>query len=344
MFWAGWPPNGAPWATPSTFFSDARKASVMDLLDRYLANVALLLPTKSRADILAELRDILLSQQEEREETLGRPLRPLEQEALIKDFGHPLVVAGRYRGDRQLIGPAVYPFWLFSIQVGAAIILCITVLLAILHGLQAHRIATAIPWIFSRLVNGLTILVGITTIIFWVIERLNLTGWLNQWWTPSKMPVVTPKRKSWFELAVEVVFGAVFILIWAGIAPVPLTYWAGPNHQVHLALGPIFGQLYLPILGVAIGRLLANMLELTQLGTGVFRQGFSLIVSLAGVVVVGLLLAGGPWIDITGLPEPADQARAGIELGLGIALICALLGSIIETGWEAIKLWRLTHD
>jgi hypothetical protein len=39
----------------------------MDLLDRYLAAVAALLPKTQREDIVAELRDILLNQMEEKE-------------------------------------------------------------------------------------------------------------------------------------------------------------------------------------------------------------------------------------------------------------------------------------
>ena len=46
----------------------------MDLVERYLAAVARELPEAQRDDIVAELRDILLSQFEEKEAELGRPL------------------------------------------------------------------------------------------------------------------------------------------------------------------------------------------------------------------------------------------------------------------------------
>jgi hypothetical protein len=66
----------------------------MDLLDRYLAAVAALLPKTQREDIVAELRDILLNQMEEKEAELGRPLTAKEREAVLKAFGHPIAVAG----------------------------------------------------------------------------------------------------------------------------------------------------------------------------------------------------------------------------------------------------------
>ena len=65
----------------------------MDMLDRYLAAVAALLPKAQREDIVAELRDLLLNRIEEKEEALGRPLTEKEREAVLKDFGHPVAVA-----------------------------------------------------------------------------------------------------------------------------------------------------------------------------------------------------------------------------------------------------------
>ena len=82
-----------------------------DLVDRYLAAVSRQLPEKQRADITAELRDLLLSQFEAKEEELDRPLTLDETEALLKDFGHPMAVAGRYRKVQYLIGPDIFPFW-----------------------------------------------------------------------------------------------------------------------------------------------------------------------------------------------------------------------------------------
>src|SRR5690348_4783961 len=84
--------------------------AVMDMLDRYLAAIARELPKAQASDIAAELRDTLLSQIEERETELGRPLAKGELEALLIAFGNPLEVAGRYRKTQHLIGPEVFPY------------------------------------------------------------------------------------------------------------------------------------------------------------------------------------------------------------------------------------------
>ena len=89
----------------------------MDLIERYVAAVGRQLPDKQAADIENELRDVLMSRQEEQEEQLGRPLTRVELESLLIDFGHPLTVAGRYRRTQHLIGPEVFPFWWAAIKV-----------------------------------------------------------------------------------------------------------------------------------------------------------------------------------------------------------------------------------
>ena len=73
-----------------------------DLIDRYLAAVGRELPPRTRADILAELRDELMSGAEAREVRLGRRLNAAEQADLLMEFGNPLLVAGRYRKVQHL--------------------------------------------------------------------------------------------------------------------------------------------------------------------------------------------------------------------------------------------------
>ena len=46
----------------------------MEMIDRYLQAVKFALPQAQREDIIKELRDNILSQIEERESGLGRPL------------------------------------------------------------------------------------------------------------------------------------------------------------------------------------------------------------------------------------------------------------------------------
>ena len=88
----------------------------MELLDRYLHAVRKRLPGKPRDDIVAELRDILLTQIEAEETSRGRRLSEDEIAAMLKRFGRPMTVAARYGASNYLIGPALYPAYLASLK------------------------------------------------------------------------------------------------------------------------------------------------------------------------------------------------------------------------------------
>ncbi|MBN2321982.1 MAG: hypothetical protein JXR49_23095 [Acidobacteria bacterium] len=91
----------------------------MKLLEKYLKSVRMYLPREQTEDIINELSENLLSKMEDKEAELGRSLTELEQEAILREHGEPMVVAGRYGAShrcvafgRQLIGPALYPIYI----------------------------------------------------------------------------------------------------------------------------------------------------------------------------------------------------------------------------------------
>ena len=91
----------------------------MTLTERYLKAVAAQLPQAERDDIIAELRDAIQTRMEDREEALGRPLTEAEEEAVLREVGHPLTVAARYgSGPMHVVGPEIYPWWMFGVKVG----------------------------------------------------------------------------------------------------------------------------------------------------------------------------------------------------------------------------------
>src|SRR5467141_2759022 len=101
-------PNGKASTAHSTGFS---RRHVMDLVERYLQAVKVWLPAKQRADIIAELAEDIRSEIEEKESGLGRKLDQAEVEALLQRRGRPIVAAGRFRPQRSLIGPALFPIY-----------------------------------------------------------------------------------------------------------------------------------------------------------------------------------------------------------------------------------------
>src|SRR6516162_5296488 len=91
----------------------------MQLLDRYLNAVRFWLPREQKDDIIAELSEDLRSAIADEEETLGRPLTNDEVVELLKQRGHPILVAGGYLPQRALIGPTLFPIYVFVLKIVA---------------------------------------------------------------------------------------------------------------------------------------------------------------------------------------------------------------------------------
>ena len=181
----------------------------MDLQERYLHAVRWALPAAKANDIVAELRDVLASRQEDREEELGRPLTAEETSALLKEFGHPLVVAARYRPRQWLIGPDVYPFYFFVARIVVLIAVGLQVAVSaarIIFGDGRSGQILAQAW--GGLWMSLFISLGIVTLIFAVLERVGFPADHLKKWKPEQLPAVTHDRKSMWESAFEIAAGA----------------------------------------------------------------------------------------------------------------------------------------
>ncbi|RYG28954.1 hypothetical protein EON81_27595, partial [bacterium] len=147
----------------------------METIDRYLSAVRSMLPKAEREDILAELSEEIRSQVESREEELGRPLTPEEQEAILQPYGHPMVVAGRYQKPEgtlafggEIIGPELFPFYLKALKV-----LLVLSVLSTLIALTARNSTAPIGLgeILLTFLTDLGIKLGIATLVFAVLQR-----------------------------------------------------------------------------------------------------------------------------------------------------------------------------
>ena len=90
-----------------------------DLIGRYLQAVGFWLPRAQKQDILAEISEDLRSQIEDRESDLGRAMTESEVSDLLKQRGRPILVAGQFLPQRSLIGPALYPIYVFVLKIVA---------------------------------------------------------------------------------------------------------------------------------------------------------------------------------------------------------------------------------
>jgi hypothetical protein len=155
----------------------------MPIVEDYLRIVALLLPKAQRDDIVAELRDTVLTRIEARESELDRPLTEAETEALLREVGHPLVVAARYRGGaQQVVGPTLYPYWAFGVKIAITIQLALSALVFLVRAFSRGDVATAFGHAFYSAFDGVITVVGFATLAVWFIERRQVrVDYLERW-------------------------------------------------------------------------------------------------------------------------------------------------------------------
>lgn len=313
-----------------------------DLLDRYLAAVSRELPDTQRADIIAELRDELMTTIELKEEAAGRPLERDEMEAVLTEFGHPLMVAGRYRKVQHLVGPEVFPFWWAGLKVTLAIVAAVYVVVAILHIAFADTGPLADDQ-FPSLVSALLTAFGAVTLVAVLIERLNLQHHLYRW-RPQQLPPVQMKSTSPFERVAEIGMEVVFILWWTGV--IHFRQWVFPNSMLHVEMGPVFDAWFWPILLYSSGELVMNLVGLLRPAWMQVNAALTLLRSLVAVGISAGLLQAGTWVVVTTklAPSVGETVQTNFDLGIKIGLVATVAGMAIKAAIDARRLWLVTQD
>ena len=308
----------------------------MDLVERYLAAIERGLPSAQAADIKAELRDVLLSRIEEQEERLGRPLTREELEALLVEFGHPLVVSGRYRKIQHLIGPEVFPFWwaglktTLSIVAGVYLVLIIVEMAAGGHGVLDRRLPSL--WTAVLISFAIVTLVG-------AAMELHPSARFFQKWKPGQLPPPGRKTRSRFEIAAEIAMGAVFALWWTGVIHLR-NLMPIPGFQ-QVELGPVWAVYHWPILGYIALEIGANLLALAKPGRTRLNTGLSVLRHVIGAAIIGGVLQAGHWVTVTAPsldPEVVPKIERNFDLGMQIGLVVTMGYMAMMAVWS---LWRL---
>lgn len=178
------------------------------LLDRYLAAVGLLLPENEREDIMRELRANLSERFEDIEEANGRPPTDDEVCKVLREHGHPNVVAARYRPQQALVGPMIWPYFTAGLKVVAFLVLMGSFAQAIIGSLAAggwHGLGSFLPRLMLAVVEiGLPFFGG-WVLLMVVAERGWLHGSRTKDWDPRSLKKEGAESlvHSWAEGATE---------------------------------------------------------------------------------------------------------------------------------------------
>lgn len=314
----------------------------MDLIDRYLHAIRRNLPAAKADDIVAELNDDLMSRVEHREATLGRALNKTETSALLQEFGHPLVVASRFRTHQYLIGPAIFPFYLSVMRIVLMIVVAVVIAVSIgkaAFGGEGDMLrvwADSMSGIFaSVLVNA-----AIITLIFAVLERTGFAAEHRFNWRPDQLPDVLDKQPGPWGSAAEVALSIGFLLWWTGVIAVP---WHGGDADFHLQPSPVFTQLFVPILILASARLVHNLIQWLRPRWKRLLALTNTLTALGGLAILFAVYQSGRLVTVVSTGMANDQAmklQQSLDLSFRIAVV--VIG-VVWTLQCLAALWRLVR-
>ena len=312
----------------------------MELLEQYLNVIKMYLPRDQRDDIINELRENLLSEMEEREAEMDRPLNENEQEDILQRYGHPQLVAKRYAPvqpnltfGRQLIGPAIFPIYVKMLWIVLGGMVIVHAVLAILG--KSPGVG---PFLHS---------------IFWTFVSVTLVSILNEFIHKKTEQYWQLPGMHYFPLAKWIPVTGFFVLIaitlwWAVVPFYPWLVLGAAARKMELTVTWHF--FYWPVL-------LLLLLNTVQRGVFLLRPKWMWF-SMAIRLVIYFICFGMLYFILDGYPYVSVSDMATFDPGIdtlvhntnqiiyGILLVGAPLYwfiNIIICGWffiKGIRHWR----
>jgi len=299
----------------------------MELVERYLQAVKFWLPSDKQDDIIAELREDLRSEIDDKESALGHSLEKGDLEALLKRRGPPVVVAGGYLPQRHLIGPIWFPiYWLvLRLAIAANAIPWLIVWLILVLNSPSYRSAHPGMAIFGTLGTFWTtiwIQFAVITAVFATLDRYQTQAFIAGW-KPSQLQPLrkTRDRVPRAESTVGLVFSFVF-LYW--LLSVPAFPWMafGPAASF-MHVNPDLRVFYIPIVLLVLVGTAQHIANLFRPEWVWLPSVTGLATSIAGMMV---LYFAGRVFPFVMLSDPAvNQAHYGEVVGIvNLSLLMAL--------------------
>jgi len=331
----------------------------MELLDRYLIAVGQNLPKPQRDDIIRELSENIRSQFEDKEVELGRPLSEVEQEAILKQVGNPLLVAGRYRQDdrsltlgRRIIGPALFPFYIKVLwfNLGVSSLLTTLVVLALSQAGVRITVSGAISSLFWTVLAQFAVI----TLIFAGVEK-HVSRFPDRWdlRKPQESglsrlldhaePDGAP-RISRFQSISHFVAGAVFLVWLRVVTHSPM--WMFGAAVGAFRIEPVWHHIYIPFVLVVFAGMIQAAINFIRPDWVRFAVLARAVLSLAGLGILALLATGGPLLTLRDAVLTQAQLRVLHTVNewfflyvimLAIAVACA---AILTLGPSVLRTLR----
>jgi hypothetical protein len=308
------------------------------IVDRYLKSVKTCLPAAQADDIIKELSENISSQIEDKEGELDRPLTETEIEAILKQHGHPLLVASRYRQEqrsvsfgRQIISPALFPFYIrvLKFNLGLTSVILMVIFAALFA--SGQPIGT-FPEVF---LYQLLIQFAIVTLIFWLMDK-HFAKFPDQW-DPRKPygvrhPALSideegpriPRARSASQL-----IGLSVALFWLRAVQHSQFLIFGPA-AAFLSFSPALARLYMPVAGLILLGIFSAGVNLVRPDWVRFHWLMRVLRRAGGLVLCYLVLrAGNPIVMATASSPNAVRVAHIVNQTLSFSILFSVILSVI---------------
>ncbi len=310
----------------------------MELIDRYLQSVKMALPKAQQNDVIRELTDEILSQVEDKEAALGRPLTEDEQVALLKQLGHPLLLAGRYRKQRYLIDPSIFAIYWMVLRLVLVVVFLAMAVAAIAVAATGQGLGQALGILLRYPFAALSVFAWVT-LVFVALDVVQAKFGFFSKWDPRTLPKLTKRepKHNMTESIAALVFGAIAGVWWlVGLKHQFLIF--GPGVSV-VHFGPVWQTLY-PLFVVLV---LADMVHHTvnivrpawEKGRVAIRMFFR---ALQLLTLYFLINAKDLLVPGEAAPPNLQPVMTGLNTAIHIGVIVAAIVTVALMAWDAYDL------
>ncbi len=306
----------------------------MELIDRYLQAVKSALPKRQQDDVVRELTDEVLSQVEEKEGVLGRPLTEDEQAALLKQLGHPWLLASRFRKQRYLIDPSLFAVYWIVLRLILVVVFIAMTIAAVSLAATGQGLAAVLHIFFEYPMAAVKVFAWVT-LVFVVLDIVQAKLNFFDKWNPRSLPRISKSHKSAStrDSIIGMVAAGVFGVWW--LVALKHQFWLFGPAANFIQLGPIFQTVFPLYVVMVIVDVIRHAVVLVRPGWDRGRFLFRIFYRAMTLVILVFLLRAQDLLVPGHAADPNLQsAMSGINRGIHIGLVFTTAIVAAQFAWD----------
>jgi hypothetical protein len=258
-----------------------------------------------------------------------------------------MLVAARYLPQRSLIGPAIFPYYWFTLRRGLPLVALVYAFVQCAAALTTGPLVAQLAAALLRFPSVALTFWAVVTIVFAAGEfALGANPALGKWrhdWDPAKLPAVKKEdgSPSFANRVADAIVSALFVL-WMLAVPLKPYLLLGPGvrylHSMPVSLTPEWHIFYYQIVALLVLQLVLKVVALYH-WSDLWQKVLALVIQTAGVVVLAVVVQARIWFVPTANSGFRDDI-ALLNFGVSLSLKIALVISLAKLLWDVGKLWK----